>query len=167
MSVGINPTKTYSHPVLGKALGKWVPLVTAAGNFYWHLSATSPGFAAWKPKYDVFKAKRDAGEYLQADLSGGAKQALANVLLTAAPVSNPDQWLQTALDSYAKDGKIFLGSDPRFALSDWTVATAKPAGGSMGADIVTAAQGAGIGAGAIGVGLLALAGYLEWKRRQR
>jgi len=167
MSVGINPAKTYAHPVLGKALGKWVPLVTAAGNFYWHLSATSPGFAAWKPKYDVFKAKRDAGEYLQADLSGGAKQALANVLLTAAPVSNPDQWLQTALDSYAKDGKIFLGSDPRFALSDWTVATAKPAGGSMGADIVTAAQGAGIGAGAIGVGLLALAGYLEWKRRQR
>lgn len=167
MSVGINPAKTYSHPVMGKVLGKWVPLVTAAGNFYWHLSATSPGFAAWKAKYDVFKAKRDAGEYLQADLSGGAKQALANVLLTAAPVSNPDQWLQTALDSYAKDGKIFLGADPRFALSDWTVATAKPAGdGGMTFDGDTS-DGVGIGAGAIGVGLLALAGYLEWKRRQR
>lgn len=167
MSVGINPAKVYSHPVMGKALGKWVPLVTAAGNFYWHLSATSPGFAAWKPKYDVFKAKRDAGEYLQADLSGGAKQALANVLLTAAPVSSPDQWLQTALDSYAKDGKIFLGSDPHFALSDWTVATAKPAGdGGMTFDGDTS-DGVGIGAGAIGVGLLALAGYLEWKRRQR
>lgn len=166
MSVGINPAKTYAHPVLGKALGKWVPLVTAAGNFYWHLAKTSPGFAAWKPKYDVFKAKRDAGEYLQADLSGGAKQALANVLLTAAPVSNPDQWLQTALDSYAKDGKIFLGADPRFALSDWTVATAKPAGGGMTFDGDTS-DGVGIGAGAIGVGLLALAGYLEWKRRQR
>jgi len=167
MSVGINPSKTYTHPVMGKALGKWVPLLTSVGNFYWHLAKTSPSFAAWRPKYDIYKAKRDAGEYLQADLSGGAKQALANVMLTAAPVSNPDQWLQTALDSYAKDGKIFLGADPRFALSDWTVATVKPAGGGSTFDGMTAAQGAGIGAGAIGVGLLALAGYLEWKRRQR
>jgi hypothetical protein len=167
MSVGINPSKIYTHPVMGKALGKWVPLLTAVGNFYWHLAKTSPGFAAWRPKYDVYKAKRDAGEYLQADLSGGAKQALANVMLTAAPVSNPDQWLQDRLDAYAKDGKIFLGADPRFALSDWTVAGAAPAGGGSTSSGMTVAEGAGIGAGAIGVALLALAGYLEWKRRQR
>lgn len=166
MSVGINPTKIYTHPVMGSAIGKWVPLLTSASNFYWHVKKTSPSFAEWSPRFAVFQAKRKAGEYRQADLSGGAREALANVLLSLAPVANPSQWLQDQLDAYAKTGAVFKGSDPRFSLADWTLESATPAPSSYaGAD--PGADEGGISTTAVGLGLLALAGGLWWFKRPR
>lgn len=169
MSVGINPSKIYTHPVMGSALGKWVPLLTSASNFYWHVKKTSPAFADWSPKFAVFQAKRKAGEYRQADLSGGAREALANVLLSLAPVANPSQWLQDQLDAYAKSGAVFRGNDPRFSLADWTLEGSTPvaSGGGYAGASPGASEGGGISSTAIGIGLLALAGGLWAYKRRR
>jgi len=166
MSVGINPSKAYTHPVMGDALGKWVPLLTSAGNFYWHVKATSPkAFDALASRYAALQAKRKAGEYLQADLSGGAREALANVLLTLSPPANAAAWLQRQLDAYAAGGAVFKGADPRFALSDWTIAGASKPGSALPGVEAGAPEQAGIGATEIGIGLLLLAGVLWAKNR--
>ena len=166
MSVGINPSKAYTHPVMGEALGKWAPLLTSAGNFYWHVKATSPAaFEALASRYAALQAKRKAGEYLQPELSGGAREALANVLLTLAPPANAAVWLQQQLDAYAANGAIFRGADPRFALSDWTVSSGAKPGGSLPGVEPGAPERSGIGATEIGAGLLLLAGLLWAKNR--
>lgn len=165
MSVGINPAKVYSHPTMGDAIGKWVPLLTSAGNFYWHIAKTSPAsFDTLKARYAALQAKRKAGEYLQADLSGGAREALANVLLTLLPPPNAAQWLADRLAEYESAGAVFVGADPRFALSDWTAKT-QPAAVSGGVE-PGAPEQAGIGAKEIGIGLLIAAG-VAWAVKSR
>lgn len=169
--IAINPAKLYRNPVFeAEARGRWVPLLTAATNFFWHLAKTAPTtHVEWKKRaWGVFKAQRDAGAYRDSDLSAAAEQALADVLLTAAPVTNPRTWLQIQLDEYAKAGNVFGGSDPKATLAQWveigkSAPAPTPAAGGTPAPSTVTASGAssGIGWVLLGAGL-----YLLWRGRK-
>lgn len=167
--IAINPSKLYRNPILGvEARGKWVPLLVSATNFYWHLAKTAPAaHAHWnKLTWPIFKDLRASGAYRDLELTTTAEQALADVLLTVAPVPQPSLWIQAQLDEYAKAGQVFVGSDPRAKLSQWVeVGKTAPVLAAAAGSQPTVMQ-AGAGSSTVGWMLLGAGLYLLLRGRK-
>ena len=163
--IAINPSKVYRHPVIGiTALGKWVPLLTSATNFYWHLAKTAPKVhTLWKAgPWSTFAGHRAAGAYTTADLTAAAEQALADVLLTVAPVPDAAAWIDAQLVEYGRAGQTFVGADPRVNLGQWVPIVAAPGGPVPVAGPTPTASASGSRV-LLGIGLLGAGLWLAWR----